>query len=239
MTTRPERTHIEAAIIGDSHAMAVWKHLAPGTVFRRTMTAPAKHFDGRFFAATEGGIRITADGLGAAFPRATAEVIATMTLARQRLDAQLQAIIEAGLPVISSLGAASYRFARRVAASAEDGMPGASGRILRAAAADHIQHVVAFHEALRAHVPAVTFMLGACRYPPNQKAAWLAHDQVMTERLTAAGIGIIDTRQATGDAELRMLPEFEADDALHGNARWCEVVADRIRGVVGAGVAGG
>lgn len=237
MKTKPERSYIEAAIIGDSHAMAVWKHLAPAIAFRRTMTAPAKHFDGLFFAEADGEIHITADGLRAAFPRVTDDVISTMTLARQRLDTQLQSIVEAGLPVISSLGAASYRFARRVAVSTQDGMPMASGKILRAAAADHIQHFVAFHEALVKHVPSVTFMLGACRYPANQKAAWLAYDQAMIERMTAVGVRIIDTRQATGDADLRMLPEYEADDALHGNGRWCQVVADQICDVVGTELA--
>ena len=155
-----------------------------------------------------------------------------MSLARQRLDTQLQAIIEAGLPVISSLGAASYRFARRVTASEDDGAAGASAKMLRAAATEHVKHFVAFHEALATHVPSVTFMLGACRYPANQKVAWLTYDQVIIDRLTAAGIGVIDTRQATGDADLRMLHRYEADDILHGNGHWCQAVADRIYNVL-------
>lgn len=233
MKTKTEPGYLEAAIIGDSHAMSVWKHLAPAIRFRQTMTAPAKHFDGRFFDMIDGRPHISADHLREAFPRAKDDMIEVMARARARLDDQLQAIVAAGLPVVSSLGSASYRFARRVAATDPESGQVHSGKILRAAAARHVEHFVAFHEALRPHVPSITFMLGASRFPDAQKPTWLAHDRVISEALAKVGVDVIDIRAECGDADLRLLPEYEADDALHGNGRWCDLVAERIFRSVG------
>ncbi|WP_108503553.1 hypothetical protein [Paracoccus indicus] len=233
MKTRIERAYLEASVIGDSHAMSVWKHLAPAIVFRHSMTAPAKHFDGQFYTAEKGGLHITSAMIREAFPRADADVIQVMVKARERLDAQLQTILAAGLPVVSSLGAASYRFARRVQSADPDNGALFSRKILRAAAGDYVETFVGFHEELLRHVPAVSFLLGACRYPDNQKDAWLAYDQVMIDRLSAIGVRIIDVRAQTGDDQLRLLPEYQAQDVLHGNDQWCQIVAERIIDQVG------
>jgi hypothetical protein len=233
MKTKLERTYVEASIIGDSHAMSIWKHLAPAVIFRHTMTAPAKHFDGQFFGVEDGQLYISSKHLSEAFPRAEEDVIQVMAKARERLDAQLQAIINAGLPVVSSLGSASYRFARKVASKDPNSGELFSNKILRAAAGEHIENFVAFHKELLAHVPTITFMLGACRYPESQKSAWLAYDDAISTRMTEAGIAVIDSREATGNEELKLLPEFEAADILHGNDRWCQIVADRIFQIVG------
>ena len=228
MRTRPERSFIEASIIGDSHSMAVWKHLAPKLNFRHTMSAPAKHFDGQFYTVEGDVLHISAEHLRDAFPRAKDDVIQTMANARARLDGQLQGLLEAKLPVVSSLGAASYRFARRVAAT--DPLSGQSypAKMIRAAAGEHVAHFVGFHEELLKRVPSVAFIIGACRYPDEQKATWLAYDQVISDRLSALGATIIDVRAEVGDDDLRLLPEFQADDVLHGNEKWSDAVAKRI-----------
>ncbi|WP_378942427.1 hypothetical protein [Paracoccus sp. R86501] len=233
MKTRIERAYLEASVIGDSHAMSVWKHLAPAIVFRHSMTAPAKHFDGQFYATDDGGLHISSALIHEAFPRADADVIQVMVKARERLDGQLQTILAAGLPVVSSLGAASYRFARKVQSADPNNGALFSRKILRAAAHDYVETFVGFHEQLLRHVPSVSFLLGACRYPDNQKDAWLAYDQVMADRLSAIGVTVIDVRAETGDDQLRLLPEYQAQDVLHGNDRWCQAVAERIFDLVG------
>ena len=236
MKTKVERAYVQASIIGDSHAMSIWKHLAPAIMFRHTMTAPAKHFDGCFFTVENERLHISASRLREAFPRAEDDVIQVMAKARERLDGQLQVIIDAGLPVISSLGSATYRFARRVSAKDPNNGELFSNKILRAAAGEHIENFVAFHKELLNHVPSITFMLGASRYPDNQKAPWLAYDHAIRERMLEVGIGVIDVREMTGDEGLKLLPEFEASDILHGNERWCQIVAEQIFEVIGAPV---
>lgn len=228
MKTRVERAYVEASIIGDSHAMAVWKHLAPAIVFRHTMTAPAKHFDGRFFKVENDRLHISAVDIEKTFPRADQSVVEVMRKARERLDSQLQAILDAKLPVVSSLGAASYRFARRVAATDPSNERNISNKIIRTAANDYVDNFVLFHKALLDHVPSITFMLGACRYPDNQKITWLAYDQIIIDRMAELGISTIDVRRDTGDSDLKVLPEFAASDVLHGNERWCQTVADEV-----------
>lgn len=240
-TDRPAPSVVEAAIIGDSHAIAIWKELAPGTVFRYRMTAPAKHFDGCFYEAGADGPRITATHVRDTFPRADEKTLQALENARPRLDAQLRPILTAGLPVVSSLGAASYRFARRTRIMDADGTR-FSRKLLRAAAAEFARHYLGFHEQLLPHVPRLIFVIGPCRYPDRERDQWLSYDAMLTERMAALGAEVIDTREAAGDDDLRLRPEYEAEDILHGNRAWVDLVMARIQPLIGTpaqGVAAG
>jgi len=233
MKTNSDRPYIEASIIGDSHSMVIRKSLAARILFRNTMSAPAKHFDGRFFVVENGVLHVSDRHLREAFPRVTDDTIDVFAKARARLDMQLQALIGANLPVISSLGSASYRFARRVTVS--DPLSGQTypSKLFRAAAAEHVEHFIRFHEELLKRVPSVAFVIGPCRYPEREKTPWLAYDKVLIDRLSEIGVTIIDVRSEVGDTELRLLPQFEANDIVHGNDKWAEVVALRIFDFIG------
>lgn len=103
-----------------------------------------------------------------------------------------------------------------------------SGKLLRVAAEDFAQHYIGFHRELLKHVPKVVYVVGPSRFPETQARMWLAYDDAVAKAVAALGAEVVDVRAETSDENLRMRPEFEFDDQLHGNARWAGLVMDKV-----------
>ena|GEM_PF-3896310 len=146
------------------------------------------------------------------------EQFTAMHNARDRLDGQLQTVLDAGMTAVSTLGASTHRFCRT------HRLAGASRKMLGAVVAEFCQHYLTFYRGLTAKCPEVYFIVGPARYVDGQQLAWEVYDDYMITQLTEMGVTIIDTRAQTCDEQMCLRPEFAADDALHGNGAWNDVV---------------
>ncbi len=217
--------------MGDSHATLLRKHAAPDLLFECSVTAPAKHFFGKFHEADEIGLRITPDHLTAQFPNLDENRLQAMQNARARLNDQLQTVLEAKVPVLSTLGGATYRFCRAHAAAhrSDPNQPSKlSKKMITVILQEFCQHYLDFYEALLERCGNVTFIVGPSRYPPQQKDLWLHYDGFMIDRLSQIGVNVVDIRPETCDADLRLRSAYEADDVLHANAAWYDVLCDNL-----------
>lgn len=222
---------IKAAILGDSHATLLRKHAAPDVLFEFSVTAPAKHFFGKFHDVNGGDLRITPDDLATQFPNLDANRLQAMLNARMRLNDQLQPVLAAKAPVISTLGGATYRFCRAHAAAhrSDPNQPTTiSKKMIRAILQDFCQHYIRFYNALLNRCESVTFILGPSRYPPQQKDLWLHYDAFMIEQLSRIGVDVVDIRPETCDADLRLHQCYEAEDILHANGAWYDVLCAHL-----------
>lgn len=225
------QTTLNAAVMGDSHAMLLRKHLAPDIKFAFSVAAPAKHFFGKFFEVDKSGLRMVPDHVQALFPNLEANKLQAMQNARVRLNEQLQPVLEAKAPVISTLGSATYRFCRAHAAAhrSDPSKPTViSKKMINAILQEFCQFYLEFHKALRDRCESVTFVVGPSRFPPAQKDLWLNYDGYMVDQLTQIGVNVIDIRPQTCDADMRMLPTYEADDILHANSAWYDVLCSSL-----------
>ncbi len=226
---------IDVALIGDSHANILRQYLAPRLRFAASMVAPSKHFAGQFCTIADDRLHIAQGDLLSIFPRLDGPRRDAMLNARARLDTQLQAIIAARGPIVSTLGSATHRFYRTHAAgfrTQDQAAPQYSGKMLRALLGSFCAPYLDFHRHLVTSGRTVVFVPAPARIPDEHPAPWLAYDGYMHAEMTRMGVTVLDTHGDTCDETGTLRADFAADDVLHGNDTWNALVINKLAQVL-------
>lgn len=210
-------------LIGDSHS---------GTIMRAANAMGADYCGGSIMAGKYMNDHFckVEDGVFSIFVE-----MGQARLDKRLSDAELPPnLLDVELPILSTIGFNTKLFVslftrEGLAIAGSAGERFLTAQCFRALVLGARRGSLEFYRLLRGAGKSVHVALSPQRFTKEEAVVARAFDRIMIAEVAAMGVGVIDTRAATTDADGVLRPKFaslDPDDRVHGNNRFGKLVID-------------